>query len=136
MIYSNWGQMASFNQAKNNSGFLDRQNSYIMPYWTADNPLNDYARLYSSNGSATYSVYRKTSLIRLNNVALSYNFPARAIEKAGFESLRIYANVTNAALYAPDWNFWDPEFRNRASDGAISTAIPPRTYTLGLNVTF
>jgi TonB-linked SusC/RagA family outer membrane protein len=134
-IYSNWGQMASFNQAKNNSGFLDRQNSYITPYWTPENPINDYARLYSSNGSATFSVYKKTSFIRLNNVALSYNFPTSFIERAGFQSLRVYVNVTNAALYAPEWTFWDPEFRNRNSEGDISTAIPPRYYTLGINLT-
>ena len=50
--------------------------------------------------------------------------------------MKVYANVTNAGIYSPDWTFWDPEFRNRNSDGAISTAIPPRYYSLGLNVTF
>jgi hypothetical protein len=50
--------------------------------------------------------------------------------------MKIYANVSNAALFAPDWTYWDPEYRNRASDGAISTAIAPTVYSLGLNVTF
>ena len=135
-VYAIWGQYNDFNQAKNNGGFPDRQNSYIFPYWTKDNPRNDYGRLFSSNGSAGFSVYRKTSLIRLNNISLGYTVPKEITRKARIESMKIYANVNNAAIYAPDWNFWDPEYRNRASDGAISTAIPPRYYTLGVNVTF
>lgn len=134
MLYSSWGQRNDYNQAKNNSGFLDRQNSYILPYWTVDNPTNEYARLFSSNGSADFSVYRKTSFIRLNTVALAYTLPARLVEKAKINSLKIYLNVTNVGVYAPDWTFWDPEFRNRDSDGNISTAIPPRIYSLGINL--
>ena len=136
MLYSNWGQMTDFNQAKNNSGFQDRQNSYKFPYWTKDNPINSNARLYSSNGSATFSVYRKTSFIRLNTIALGYTLPKAMLEKARISSMKIYVNATNPAIYAPDWTFWDPEYRNRASDGAISTAIAPTYYSLGLNVTF
>jgi hypothetical protein len=136
MLYSNWGQLASYNQAKNNSGFQDRQNSYIFPYWTPDKPINDYARLYSSNGGASFSVYRKASFIRLNNIALAYTFPKSIISRAKIESAKIYVNVTNVGYYAPEWDFWDPEFRNRDDDGNISTAIPPRYYSLGLNVTF
>ncbi len=136
MLYSSWGQKASYNEAKNNRGFQDRQNSYTFPYWTPDNPINDYARLYSSNGGASFDVYRKTSFIRLNNVSLAYNLPDELVKRATFQNVKVYVNVTNAALYAPDWDYWDPEFRNRDSDGAISTAIPPRYYTLGVNVTF
>jgi len=135
-VYAIWGQYNDFNQAKNNSGFIDRQNSYKFPYWTKDNPISDYARLFSSNGSASFSVYRKTSLIRLNNISLGYTVPKELSKKARIESLKIYASVNNAAVYAPDWNYWDPEFRNRDSNGVISTAIPPRYYTLGLNVIF
>ncbi|MBE7179157.1 MAG: SusC/RagA family TonB-linked outer membrane protein, partial [Mucilaginibacter polytrichastri] len=135
LIYSNWGQMASYNQAKNNSGFPNRQNAYVLPYWTPENPINDYARLFSSNGGASFSVYRKTSFIRLQNIALSYNLPSSLVSKAHFKSIKVYANITNVGVYAPDWDFWDPEYRNRDSNGAISTAISPRYYTFGLNLT-
>lgn len=134
MLYCNWGQMRDYNQAKNNSGFQDRQNSYIFPYWTKENPINDYARLYSSNGGATFSVYRKASFIRLSTVAVAYTVPKSLLGRAGIQSAKIYANVTNAGIYAPDWTFWDPEFQNRDSDGNLSTAISPRYYTLGINI--
>jgi hypothetical protein len=128
--------MNDYNQAKNNSGFQDRQNSYILPYWTEKNPTNENARLYSSNGSASFSVYRKTSFIRLNTISVGYTLPKDLVSKAHIESLKIFANVTNVGTYAPDWTFWDPEFRNRDSNGVISTAIAPRTYSLGINLTF
>jgi len=134
-LYASWGQMNDYDQAKNNGGFQDRQNSYTFPYWTAENPINDYARLYSSNGQSSFRVYRKTSFIRLNNVSLAYTIPKQVLQKARIESAKIYLNVTNVGFYAPDWEYWDPEFRNRASDGAISTAISPRIYQFGLNLT-
>lgn len=127
MLYSNWGQQLDYNQAKNNSGFIDRQNSYILPYWTPENPTNEYARLFSSNGSANFSVYRKTSFIRLSTVALAYSVPAKILNKAKIGGLKIYANVNNAAMYQPNWTFWDAEYGNTP---------PPRYYSLGLNLTF
>lgn len=136
MIYSSWGQKNTYNTAKNNTGFIDRQNSYILPYWTPENPTNGYARLYSSNGSAGFNVYRHASFIRINNIALAYNLPTALINKAKLQSVKIYVNATNVAVIAPDWDFWDPEYRNRDSDGAISTAIPPRIFSMGLNVIF
>lgn len=136
MMYSSWGAKTDFNQAKNNSGFIDRQNSYKFPYWTPENPINNYSRLFSSNGSASYSVYRKANFIRLNTVALGYTVPKAMLQRAKIESLKIYANITNAAVYQPDWTFWDIEYRNLAADGTISTAIPPRYYSLGINLTF
>jgi hypothetical protein len=135
-LYASWGQMNDYNQAKNNSGFQDRQNSYKFPYWTKTNPINNYSRLYSSNGQSSFNVYRKTSFIRLNTIALGYTLPKSMTQKARIESLKLYLNATNVAVYAPDWDYWDPEARNRATNGDISTAIAPRTYSFGLNVTF
>lgn len=126
MLYASWGDFSSYNQAKNNSGFQDRQNSYKFPYWTPDNPTNEYARLYSSNGSASFSVYRKTSFIRLNTVALAYTLPTDLVKKARLESVKININVTNAGIYQPYWTFWDAEYGNTP---------PPRYYSLGINIT-
>jgi TonB-linked SusC/RagA family outer membrane protein len=133
-LYANWGHMTSFNQAKNNGGFQDRQNSYKFDYWTPENPINDNARLYSSNGQSSFNVYRKASFIRLNTIAFAYTVPKSVIQRARIEGLKFYLNITNAGFYAPDWEFWDPEFRNRDSDGNISTAISPRIYQFGLNL--
>lgn len=130
LLYSLWGHMGTYNIAKNRDGFPDRSNSYQIPYWTADNPTNDYARLYSSDGGASFDVYRKRSFVRLDNVSLAYTFPQHLLDKASIQALRVYFTVKNAALYAPDWDFWDPENGALGNDGPAS-----RIYTLGVNLT-
>ncbi|MEJ7829303.1 MAG: SusC/RagA family TonB-linked outer membrane protein, partial [Segetibacter sp.] len=43
-IYSQWGHKGTFNNAKNNDRlYPDRFNSYIVHYWTPENPMNDWA---------------------------------------------------------------------------------------------
>lgn len=126
MMYSYWGHLATFNQAKNNSGFIDRQNSYIMPYWTPENPSNEYARLYSNNGRSPFNVYRRASFIRLSTVAVAYTLPQNLVRRASFQSVKVYANVNNAGIYQPDWTFWDVEYGNTP---------PPRYWSMGLNIT-
>ncbi len=129
LIYSQWGFMSSFNQAKNRGGFPDRGDGYVYPHWTPAHPTTSYARIFSSDGGANYNVYRNRNFIRLNNIALAYSLPAQLLSKVKIQNLKFYFTVKNAAVYAPDWNFWDPEWDN---SGPGPT---PRTYTLGFNMT-
>jgi TonB-linked SusC/RagA family outer membrane protein len=129
LIYSSWGFMSSFNQAKNKGGFPDRTDGYVYPYWTPDHATTDFSRIFSSDGSASYSVYRKRNFIRLDNVALAYTLPKNLVERAKIEDLKFYISVKNAAVYAPDWEYWDPEWD---SSGPGPT---PRTFTFGFNLT-
>ncbi|WP_206197638.1 SusC/RagA family TonB-linked outer membrane protein [Terrimonas sp.] len=125
LMYSYWGHSATYNQAKNRSNaFPDRVNSYALPFWTAENPINDYARLFSSDGGASYSIYKKKSLIRLDNIALAYNLPQSLISRIHLQDLRFYFTIKNAGFYAPQWTFWDPE----------NSGPTPRIYTLGINL--
>ncbi|RZJ92750.1 MAG: SusC/RagA family TonB-linked outer membrane protein [Chryseobacterium sp.] len=126
-LLSNWGQLKQYNQAKNQPGSVGfaRSNSYVLPYWTPGNPINDYARLNSGSSGTSFNIYRDNSFIRLNTIALSYSVPSDLLTKIRVKSAKIYANVTNAGYYAPTWTFWDPQ-----NDGPT-----PRFYTLGLNVT-
>jgi TonB-linked SusC/RagA family outer membrane protein len=127
MIYSNWGQMDSFGSAKNSNWYPDKSSDYEkFDYWTPENPINDFARLNSSSGGIDYTVYRRASFIRLQNVSISYNVPKILAEKAKIDELRVYFNIRNALVYAPDWVNWDPEH----------TGPTPRYYTLGLDFAF
>ena len=110
LIYSKWGYMSGFNQAKNRGGFPDRTDGYVYPHWTPDHPTNTFARIYSSDGGAAYSVYRKRNFIRLDNIALAYIFPKPLLSKASIQDFKVYFSVKNAALYKPDWEYWDPEW--------------------------
>jgi TonB-linked SusC/RagA family outer membrane protein len=129
-VYSYWGYMASFNQAKNNASFPDRVNSYVYPYWTPEHPENKFSRIYSSDGGASYSVYRNRNFIRLDNIALGYTFPQAMLNRAKIQALKVYFTVKNVAYYAPDWIYWDPDWDPDTGPGPT-----PRTYTLGLNLT-
>lgn len=125
LIYSYWGNLSAYNQAKNRSNaFPDRVNSYALPFWTPENPINDYARLFSSDGGATYNVYKEKSFIRVDNVALAYNIPQHLIKRIKVQDMKFYFTIKNAAVYAPNWVFWDPE----------NSGPTPRIYTLGLNL--
>ncbi len=127
MIYSNCGHLDAFSSAKNSHWYPDKSSEYEkFKYWTPDNPINDFARLNSSSGGIEFSVYRNSSFIRLQNVSLGYNFPRKLAQKVSVEKLRVYFNISNALVYAPDWVNWDPEHKGPT----------PRYLTLGLDLTF
>ena len=131
-MYSQMGQKRAFNPAKNRNGFIDRTNSLQTPYWTKDNQIDDYARLFSSDGSASFNVYRNASFVRLQNVTLSYTLPQNILQKLTANSLRVYANIRNVGVFAPDWDQYDPEAAE--VDGTSGLGPTPRYYTLGLNL--
>lgn len=134
MMYSLWGHSEPFNLLKSRNGFPDRQNSYQFPYWTPDNPSNEWARISSSEGSASgFNVYRKRSFIRLDNVSIAYNLPKSIISRYKVQNLRVYFNVRNAAMFAPQWDFWDPEWDDSNPDQYAGPT--PRFFTFGLDIT-
>ena len=132
-MYSQLGQKRAFNPAKNRNGFIDRTNSFQTPYWTPDNQLDDYARLFSSDGSASFNIYRNNSFVRLQNITLSYNLPTSFLNKVSVKGLRVYGNIRNVGVFAPDWDFFDPEASN--IEGTAGLGPTPRYYTMGINLT-
>ena len=104
----------------------DRCNSRDIPYWTHENQLDDFARLRSAPAKGVdYSVWFDKSYIRLENIALAYKVPAKFLKKTPISNLKLTLNVKNAAMWAKDWKFGDPE------DGMRSQRI----FTFGLNMT-
>jgi len=126
MMYSYWGHKGTFNEAKSlGNGYLDRTNYYTLPYWTAENPLNDYARLSSSEGGATYNVYRSRSFLRLDNISIAYRLPQRLLDRARIQQMRVFVNSRNVGFLASQHLFWDPEYAGPT----------PRIFTFGINLT-
>jgi TonB-linked SusC/RagA family outer membrane protein len=126
ILYSLWGHKANYNLAKHDNHIEDRCNSWDIPYWTPENQLDDYARLRSAPAKGVnYSVWFNKSYIRMENVALAYKVPAKFLNKTPISNLRLSLNVRNAALWAPDWKFGDPEDVTRSQ----------RIFTFGLNMT-
>ena len=125
MMYSYLGHKGTYNVAKNNSGFPNRNNSYITPYWTPENPTNEYARIYSANGGANFNVWRDKSFIRLDNISLAYTLPSQKLSAVGISKLKISGTIRNVGYWAPKWDYWDPEY----------SGPNPRYFTLGIDLT-
>jgi TonB-linked SusC/RagA family outer membrane protein len=127
MLVSSIGQLRQYNNATNNPGSVGngRMNSYALPYWTPDNPINDYARLNSGSSGTTINIWRKASFIRLQTVSLGYTFSPTLIKRLGMSSAKLFVNATNAAVVS-DWPLWDPQ----------NNGPTPRFLAAGFNVTF
>ena len=102
-------------------------NTFAKDYWTIDNPTNDYARLDAQGPTGAMSAGRlhNRTFIRLDNISLGYTFPKKWISKLSLSNLKLFATVRNVAVWAPDWEYADPE------TGGLAT----RTFTFGLNLT-
>ena len=125
-IYSYWGYKNVFNEAKHNPTMtLDRFNSFKIPYWTSENPRNDFARLNSNMAGVAYDVWWDKSFIRLDNVSLSYNFPKTLLQNYNIQNLKVLLTARNVAVWTREFMFWDPEY----------TGPTPSYVTLGINVT-
>lgn len=131
LLVSNVGQLAQLNEAKNNPGSVGflRQSSYVLPYWTADNPLNDYARLVSGSNGTSFNVWRKSSFVRINTVSIGYNFDKKLVQRIGIQNAKIFASANNPYVFT-SYPFWDPQ--NTGSNAGPT----PRIFSIGLNATF
>lgn len=122
-LYSFLGHFAENNHKKNNDVFYDRGSSFDVPYWTPENPSNEWARVESYETG--FSVYENSSFIRLDNVALSYDVPSSFLDRFSITRLRMSAILQNPYVWAPTWSWMDPENR----------AYTPTFYTFKLNLT-
>jgi TonB-linked SusC/RagA family outer membrane protein len=128
-VRADLGHIGSYDVALN-GGFEsnDRWNRNVgpVPYWTADNPNNEYARLNVNTGSygGGLMIYKPRSFVRIQDVSLSYNIPSGALTRIKMNSLQVFGSVRNLATFTK-WPGWDPE---------SGMSPMPRIFTLGLNL--
>ncbi|MCD8182615.1 MAG: SusC/RagA family TonB-linked outer membrane protein [Bacteroides sp.] len=131
-IYSKMGQKSQsenyLNKDNAGSKVTNGQNVYKKEYWTVDNPTNEYGRLDAQgpSGLASPKKLYNRSFIRLENIALSYTLPKKWTSKWSIEKVNVSGSIKNVAVWAKDWNYWDPE----------TGGIAPRVFNIGLNLTF
>lgn len=115
--------------------------------WTEDNPSNTVPRIFVDrdgyNGQSIEGLGAQAmnsfwvidqSYLRLKNVVLGYSFPARILDKASINALRIYISGQNLWTQT-DLEDLDPE-RSQFSNHFGGTLPQAKAYTVGLNVTF
>lgn len=80
------------------------------------------------------------SFIRINNVSIGYNFPAKSLRSIGIKKLRVYVTGNNLAVFS-SYTGYDPEVNARRSNpltpGVDYSAYPKsRLYMFGINASF
>lgn len=80
------------------------------------------------------------SYLRIQNIALSYNLPEKWAKKVFLQNARIYFNVQNIYTFTK-YSGYDPEIGAYNQSSLLQNIDrgrypTPRTYTLGLNLTF
>lgn len=120
-------------------------------YWTEDNPnaylpryTGYYAPFYKGGSNANTRYLQDVSYIRLKNLQIGYNLPAKWLKKIGLKKVSVFFSGENL------WT-WSPMYRHTrdidvaniyGNDAEITTTgdgynYPSmKTYSLGLNVTF
>jgi hypothetical protein len=78
--------------------------------------------------------------LRIQNISLAYNLPHKWARKAYLQNAKIYFNVQNVYTFT-NYSGYDPEI-GAYNQSALYQNIDrgryptPRTYTIGLNLTF
>ncbi len=102
-------------------------------YWTEDNIDAKYGRIGATPYG--YDLVEDGSFLRIQNVMLSYNLPLNKV----FTRSSIYFSVQNLYTFT-NYSGWDPDVSSSSSNtsyGVDQSSYPvPRSFTMGLNVTF
>jgi len=103
--------------------------------WTPENPNAKYPRLSTvSNGNNAWVSdwwVINGNYLRLKNIQLGYNIPAKILKRTPFSSVNVYVAGSNIWTLS-HFKYVDPE------SPSVSNGFYPQqaTYTLGLNVAF
>ncbi|MCE6989572.1 TonB-dependent receptor [Dyadobacter sp. CY323] len=133
MLNIRQGGYSSVGMLNPGNNFYDQMNFLDVPYWTPENPINDYARINYRNPLG-YGFYQSRSFVRLQDVSFSYSIPETITKKARLGSVQIYVSGKNLATWTK-WKGWDPEFgaggRSPGDNGPLL-----KTYIAGINISF
>lgn len=107
--------------------------------WTPENPSNTYSSLQNETNTWVSSYYVEDgSFIRFKTLSFSYTFDNPKLKKAGFSSIKLNFNADNLFVITK-YSGMDPDV---SSSNALFTGFDrmsypkPRTFTLGVNLTF
>lgn len=103
------------------------------PYWTPENPSNSVPRINYNNAAFNYGFPKTREFVRLQDVSLSYVFPADMLKHSPIAALKVYASAKNLLTFS-SWEGLDPE--SGTVFAGVSSFPVFKIVTLGVNVTF
>lgn len=136
-VYSIWGGNGYFLSGSNtpyNDGYSGNGaiNHPVYDYWTPTNTGAMFPRLDYSRAAYRGIKYFDRSFIKLQKVALSYDF-TKMVKPLGIYGLSCSLSADNLFTYAPHWVGLDPE----TNSGLTASSIPSiRTYLFSVTVNF
>jgi len=126
-----------------NGAWYDNQTTDQLASWKNPGDITDVpqARLGYSNGDpGRNSRYLSDgAYVKLRSLTLGYDLPAKLINKAKFDKIRIYVQAQNLLTFTK-YRGWDPEV---STDFAVSNVVSgvdfysapqPRSITFGINI--
>jgi TonB-linked SusC/RagA family outer membrane protein len=129
------------NNEGNFNSLVSSTNYYVSPDNIGDGRTNRPNRLATGGNGITSSWHIEDgSYVRIRNIGLGYTFPTQLIKRARLSSARMYLSVQNAFNFT-NYPFFNPEVNNRPDNslaaGEDYGSYPlPRTYTVGVNLSF
>jgi TonB-linked SusC/RagA family outer membrane protein len=109
-MYSYLGYFSANNHRRQNDVFYDRGAMLDVPYWTPENPSNEWARVESYETG--FNVWENNSFVRVDNISLSYNIPQNLLQKVSIVNCKLSLIAQNPYVWAPHWQWMDPEVKN------------------------
>lgn len=120
-------------------------NSYktVLNAWTPENQNTMIAQIRPVGAGYTSNIdshlIEDGSFIRGKNLLIAYNFPREILNKLYLRNLKVYGSVQNFLLRT-EYTGYDPEVSDATQSFAQGITVfgypKPRTFTIGLNVSF
>ncbi|QEM11742.1 SusC/RagA family TonB-linked outer membrane protein [Mucilaginibacter rubeus] len=105
-----------------------------IPSYVAD-PFTDFTRRYTAYYTMADINVVSASYIKLRDVTLAYNLPAKTIQSLKISSARIYLQTGNFMIWKANKYNIDPEYQDFRSGGR---GLPPykHNFAIGINASF
>jgi hypothetical protein len=107
-------------------------------YWSPRNPNGKHPWLIDGRRSKVEpGLYESRSFIRLQDVSLSYNLPAKVLNKLKAQAVNVFVSGKNLATWT-NWEGWDPEALVRDAPNGLRLDGRPvmRSIALGIHITY
>jgi hypothetical protein len=112
-------------------------NAYFKDAWSQDNPNSNIPRLTSDNNNdntqASSFWVQNGAFLRLKDIQLSYNLPARLLKKIAVSGIQVYVDAQNPFTWT-HYAGLDPETGNYTQNKIENPNV--RIFSFGVNASF
>lgn len=115
---------------------LNMPREVYLNHWTPDNPNAKYPVIsYNSTVRISNRFVEDGSYLRVKNVELAYNVPAKKAGINWLQSLRIYASAQNLLTFTK-YSWWDPEVNANGGENSTAQGYDHHGYPVARSFTF